>query len=265
MYPISIDDSQVNCDSTSIYQSILWLLTDDATQEYNPPHRFILIGELVGNINDPKFLSRITESIRDFDCMPDCDEILKVLDTKYLSRPEYSEKDCLKTRAIVIGALFRYVLLRNFYSEFFEKGGPAFCFDIKKRNVFVNSDEVLDFIELKSSEILLDYVKTLPSRESQKDEVSNIIFLMAENSLKYKSDVFSFERDMWKEIKDNLPTVDKKKSIYPFLKGGAEECFLIFRKNFIVDLYLDYSFIYAKMTALGLFKKIGHVPFVDWL
>ncbi|GGW83059.1 hypothetical protein [Salegentibacter mishustinae] len=260
-------DSFQDYTEDEVFASVKNLIKKE-NRTYTAFQKRLLFADLIKYISTERLLMPTLEVAEDFNFIQDLNDLNKLVETIPLDQ-DYSRKDLAQLKAIAFSEI---ILINLFFQQFGRpEDVPELQVSYSNKAVETNSEELLE--HLKRSAYIKIAENTVKSGKAAKDKFKAIITSMASIDYANKTEFFKHDKEYLKEIKDNIPEENtptvlpaQNKTSPSFFKHP--ECFKLFEDyaaNYIIEPYVDYSFIFQQLKDEKLIHPISHKEFILWL
>lgn len=259
-----IDTFTYQYSNDDIHLGIKYLLSAKST-EYNSYQRLLCIGDLIQHITNEKLLNNTLNLMQEASFLGDFEYVNNIISKKCHKNPSYNEADYIKIKSIIFGSMFKFEVLLKAWKGVLKKNAHVFNFNIIKREVLTSDGELLQLLKKNATEFMVSKFSKISDVAIRSLAINNAILAAAKKD--YDNDTNSFDKQIHylKTVKDHLPLTDVDSPKYPFIAIGAKEKFIEYISKHIVDVHLDFSFLYQMMVEKSFITKMGHTQFADWL
>lgn len=250
-----------------VFDSIQHLIKKENTT-YTAFQKRLLFADLIKRITTERLLTPTLEIAEDFNFIQDLNDLNKLVATIPFDQ-DYSREELTQLKAIA----FSEIILINLFLQQFGRPEdmPELQVSYTNKAVETNSKELLE--HLKRSAYLEIAENTKKTGKAAKNKFKAIISSMASIDYANQSDFFKHDKEYLKDIKNNLPEENtiahhpaQDKTSPPFFKHLASfKLFEDYAASFIIEPYVDYSFIFQQLKEEKLIHPISHQEFMLWL
>lgn len=247
------------------YNLIIKKLIDDTPIE----KKKLYISEAIKSINETDLLKDIIFQLAEKNLVDFNNEVVLKF-RKDLAECNYTEDINTRLRAEFLSVSLDYDVRANYFQNLTQQEKPILNFKIKRERLFHNYDEIFEFLKRESVIFQEKEIKKLPINEQEeaykKIITETTLFHYQNNSKEFKN-----ELKLFKNLKGNLPSEQKESSKkireleHPFIVLNAKKLFDEYVSNYILDPYIDYSYLFQRLLHQKFIIRLTHLQFMDWL
>jgi len=231
----------------------------------------LYISQAIKNVNDTELLNNIIFRLVEVGFIDvNNDEVLKF--RKELAERNYTEDINTKIRADFLSVFLDYDTKANYFQNVTKQEKPKLNIKVRRKQLFHNYNDVSKYMKTQMSFFQEKEISKLPP-EQQEDAYKKLIkettlFHFGKDFKEFKE-----ELELFKTLKENIVTnSNQQKEVktnpeleYPFIVPHAKELFSEYISKYIVEPYVDYSYLFQRLHHENFIKRLTHIQFMDWL
>ena len=248
------------------------LIVKKVLENGTPPYKKKLyISQGIKHITDTDLLNKIIFKLVETSLVDFNDEVVLKF-RKELAERNYTEDINTKIRADFLSVFLDYDTKANYYHYLTKQEKPKLTFKIRRKQLIHNYDEVFKFLKKQSAIFHINKIAELPINEQENAYKKAInettLFHYAKDSKEFKKEL-KLLKSLKKNIVPNGSQVEKTsintKLEHPFIVPNAKELFLEYISKYIVEPYVDYSYLFQRLLCEKFITRLTHIQFMDWL
>ncbi len=249
------------------YNYIIQKISDDEPYQ----KKRLYISQAIKKISNTDLLNNIIFKLAETGLVDFNDEVVLKF-RKELAERNYTEDINTKIRADFLSVFLDYDTKANYFQNVTKQEKPKLNIKVRRKQLFDNYDDVSKYMKRQMVLFKEKEISKLPPEQQENDYKK----LIRQTSLfHFGKDFKEFEEELelFKILKENIVTNNtqtKKVKInpkleHPFIVLNAKELFLEYTSKYIIEPYVDYSYLFQRMLLEKFITRLTHVQFMNWL
>jgi|GEM_PF-3008750 len=227
----------------------------------------LYISQAIKNIDQTGLLNDIIFRLAE-EGLVNFNDVIVLTFKKELAKFNFSEDIKTQIRAEFLSVFLDYDVRATYFKKLTQQEKPILNFKIRRKRLFHNYDEIFDLIKTRSVIFQEKEIKKLPTNE-QEEAYKTIIREAKLFQYQNESNEFKKELKLFKSLRRNTPSTQKKieqsKTEHPFIVLNAKKLFDEYVSKYIIDLYIDYSYLFQRLLHEKFIIRLTHTQFMNWL